>query len=214
MQKCVIIGASPSYSIGLLQKAACSAGLIICADGGYQAAIAAGLTPQVWVGDGDSAGSVTPAPNVHNIRLRAEKDETDMQAALDYGLAQGFRQFVLTGCTGGRLDHFLANIGLLERLHDIGAQGEIWDAQNILFLHPGGRAVIPKPSDFMYISVIPLDMSVSGVTLTGLRYPLRNALVRRTESLAVSNEFIADSAEVEIAQGRALIILSRDFSPQ
>ena len=44
------------------------------------------------------------------VRLPAEKDDTDMVAALRLGLARGYRDFRLYGAAGGRIDHTIANL--------------------------------------------------------------------------------------------------------
>lgn len=51
-------------------------GLIICADKGLDHALAAGLTPDMIVGDFDSANSMPPE-GIRVIRTIPEKDDTD-----------------------------------------------------------------------------------------------------------------------------------------
>ena len=85
---------------------------VICADGGTLCAQAAGFRAEVYVGDSDSGG--VPPAGARQVLLPAEKDLTDLQAAYQCARDGGFRRMVFTACTGGRQDHHLANLQLLE----------------------------------------------------------------------------------------------------
>ena len=41
---------------------------------------------------------------------------------------------------------------------------------------------------YRYLSLIPLDRTLTGVTLRGLKYPLTDARLTRGDTLSVSNE--------------------------
>ena len=86
---------------------------VLCADGGIRCAALAGFAPDFYIGDGDSGGSAQGLPA---ILLPAEKDLTDLQAACEAAIDQGASNLILTACTGGRQDHHLANLQLLETL--------------------------------------------------------------------------------------------------
>jgi thiamine pyrophosphokinase len=203
-----VLGAAPlgkpDYVSGYLRPD----DMVLCADGGLRHARALGLRPHALIGDADSGGR-WPPPGVSVIRLPREKNQTDLQACLDYGLQNGCDEFLLLGCGGGpRLDHFLGNLGLLEYCAERDARAQIVDARHEIRLHTGGLMVIPDPDAFMYLSIIPLDVHVSGVTLRGLRFPLTDAELRRTETLGLSNEPLGTGAlvEIAIARGRALVV--------
>ena len=111
-QTALIFGAMPCRSWGHLDALRAEKPLVICADGGVHCAAAAGFAPDCYVGDGDSGG--TAVAGAENILLRPEKDESDLQAAYTMARAHGCTRLYLTACTGGRLDHALANLQLLE----------------------------------------------------------------------------------------------------
>ena len=94
---------------------------VIAADRGYDSLMAYGVVPDLAVGDFDSLGYQPDHPNV--IQLPVEKDDTDMVYALRKGLELGYRRFVLLGGVGGRLEHTLANLQLLDWLTGQGGQG-------------------------------------------------------------------------------------------
>jgi thiamine pyrophosphokinase len=90
---------------------------IICADGGTRHALALGLQPDLIVGDMDSA---EPAQlqelrkaNVTIESFSHDKDQTDLELAINRALALKPKKIVIVGGLGGRLDQTLANITLL-----------------------------------------------------------------------------------------------------
>ena len=105
---CYIVGACPP---GALCLAPGRPSLVIAADQGLRHLEAAGIAPDLIVGDFDSLGTVPQGANV--IRHPVEKDDTDMMLAVKTGLERGCRTFVLYGGLGGRLDHTYANFQTL-----------------------------------------------------------------------------------------------------
>ena len=116
---CYVVGAM-SLSLALRPFPA-PGDYVIAADRGYDSLMAYGVTPDLVVGDFDSLGYTPNHPNV--TRLPAEKDDTDMVYALRKGLELGYRRFVLLGGVGGRLEHTLGNLQLLDWLTTQGAVG-------------------------------------------------------------------------------------------
>ena len=47
------------------------------------------------------------------IHVPVEKDDTDTLLCLKYGMELGYREFLMIGGIGGRLDHTMANIQTL-----------------------------------------------------------------------------------------------------
>ena len=85
MPRCVIIGAGP---VDPEQKELFLPGdYIIACDAGYRNAAALGVTPDLIVGDFDSA----PRPEAGNlVVLPAEKDDTDTHYAARLAVEKGF----------------------------------------------------------------------------------------------------------------------------
>ncbi|MDR0326191.1 MAG: thiamine diphosphokinase [Oscillospiraceae bacterium] len=200
MKRCVIAGASPE----VFWDSRWVPDMVICADGGYSHAVRLGLKPDLIIGDNDSSGEKPPLSIVHRS-LPVEKDITDMEACIDYALQAGAGEIALLGASGGRLDHFLGNIGLLER-----ADGKAFmlDSSHEIHLLPSPVTVEP-PHKHRYFSVVPLDETASGVTITGAKYPLDNATLRRAATVGISNEPLDGvSFTVSVKNGKALLVLS------
>lgn len=204
----LIVGAAPWGDGGFLRPyLERGRWTVFCADGGYANAVSAGLRPDLLIGDWDSGER--PDLAVPCVTLPAEKDVTDLQAAMDQALSLGIRELLLCGCTGGRLDHTLSNLLLLEWLADRGGQGTIVDGDNEVRLLEPGRVLIENSPRYHYLSLVPLDRQVTGVTIRGTKYRLEGATLLRGDTLSVSNEPAGDTAEILIGAGRALLIRSQ-----
>jgi thiamine pyrophosphokinase len=206
---CVIVAASFSGDLGFAHKYLSGRTVyVICADGGLDGCAELGLEPDLLVGDMDSA---TLAFGGETVRLPARKNVTDAYAAASEGLRRGYTDFLLLGCTGGRLDHFMGNIAVLEYLRGAGASAVIADGKNEITLVTGPCTVeLARDSYFKYVSLVPLDRTVSGVTLEGFAYPLEVYTLSRNETLGISNEITASTALVRIDSGAALLIKSAE----
>ena len=211
-ENCIIVGSGPAEEMPPAGLYSCGSPLVLCADGGLSRALAAGLKPDALIGDCDSV-SVDPPPGIERVLLPEEKDVTDLRACVDYGFERGARSFILLCCTGGRLDHFYANTALLEYILGKGGEGLIADRYNEIRLHAPGRLELPPDDRFPYISLLPYDREVTGVTTEGLYYPLTNALLSRAHSLGVSNRRTDENtpAAVTTTGGLLLVVKSRDI---
>lgn len=206
VKQAIIIGAAPCASWDYLAPYRGEDDFVICADGGRSSAPLAGLEPNWYVGDGDSGGRPEGLPS---ITLPIEKDFTDLEVAVHQALRMGYRRLLLCGCSGGRADHYLANCFLLEQIHEAGAEGLLLDERNeIRYLSPG-KITIANTPPFCYIGIIPLDRTLRGVTLRGVKYQITDATLRRDATLAVSNEILpGQTAEITVKEGCALLVRS------
>ncbi|MBQ3089207.1 MAG: thiamine diphosphokinase [Oscillospiraceae bacterium] len=205
--RAVLIGAAPGQRLDYLLPMLREDDFVICADGGRNKADSAGIKADWYVGDNDSGGSPEGLPCTI---LPSEKDVTDMEMAIDQAFALGYREMLLAGCTGGREDHHVANLGLLEQIWTRGGVAVLVNEENeVRFLSPGSYQIENEPA-FYYLSLLPLDAVVSGVTLRGTKYELTDAQIRRGTTLAVSNEILqGKTAEIAIESGCALLIRSQ-----
>ncbi len=177
---------------------------VFCADGGVNAALQAGFSPDYYVGDGDSGGAA-PA-GVPATHLPVRKDLTDLQAAWEQACDLGFRRILLTGCTGGRLDHHLAAVQLLEVIARRGCDGAVLDPDNeISFLLPGER-ILP-PGVFRFFSLLSADAEAA-VSIRGGEYELSRGRLSRGDSLGVSNAFRTGPVTVQVHEGACYLVQS------
>lgn len=118
MPTCYIVGAGDFTARGFAPG---PEDLVLAADGGYRALYSLGYMPDLLLGDFDSLGDVPLPADLPVLRFPVRKDDTDTGLALRYGLEQGFWDFALYGCAGGRVDHLLANLQSMARVSRLGA---------------------------------------------------------------------------------------------
>lgn len=208
MNTCLIIGAAPCAEPNYLKELQKKADFIICADGGLDTAVRAGITPDLWVGDGDSFLGENQCKDKRVFPK--EKDDTDLYCAARCAMKKGCKTVYIGAATGGRGDHFLANLLLLEFLFEQGVSAEVVDEQNRYLFHPGGRMDYLRDFAYSYVSLIPLDAVLEDVTMGGVKYPLTKTRLTRNHIISVSNEPIDEMFSIEIGTGRALVVFSRD----
>lgn len=203
----LIFGACPCPDWSFLKELCPDPGLVIAADGGVHQARAAGYRPHLLVGDWDSGGA--PEAEIPSYSLPAEKDLTDLQAAMELCLERGVRRVVLTACLGGRLDQTAANLGLLEWFADRGGEALAVDSGNEARFWDGRELILPRQERYRFLSILPLDRVITGVTLEGVKYPLKEATLHRGDTLTVSNEITAPRARLWAGEGQMLVIRSQ-----
>lgn len=187
---------------------------LIGVDGGNAALLESGLLPHLAVGDFDSAGAEMHKRLVRMgvpiEKLPAEKDMTDTHFAVTEALKRRPGTVLLLGALGTRFDHTLANLFLLEMMEREGVRGEILNRHNRIRLLCGEDSCRVRKGRYSYLSLLPLTETVSGVTLAGFRYPLTEAVLRRRDSLGVSNELVAEEGEIAVRSGMLFVVESRD----
>jgi thiamine pyrophosphokinase len=193
----------PSPSKALVRRLARKADVVIAADGGANAAVRNGIRPHVIVGDLDSMlpSTLKKVRNSVIIRLRRQ-DNTDLEKALDLIAASGRAEVTILGATGGRIDFTIGNLIVFwnyTRTLDISFRGDGWHASPV-----GRKRVVTAPIGTT-ISLLPFG-PCEGVTLRGLRYPLRNA-VMPLGTIGVSNVVQRRQFEVIVRRGNLLLVI-------
>lgn len=180
---------------------------VIAADSGMAHAHVLGLSPELWVGDFDSAGSEleTAYAGVPRHVFPAAKDATDGEIAITEALKLGAKELVLVGGFGGQFDHAMAHAMLLMELAKRGISAvltsgneEAHALRQLLFfvdLAPGTR-----------LSLIPLT-NIKGLTISGVRWPLKEHNIARGSTLTLSNECLGGRAALGLESGEALVVL-------
>lgn len=199
MRKCVIIGGGEITAYAEIKKSICENDYIICCDSGYLHAKAVGLAPSLIVGDFDSMPR--PETTVETIVLPCEKDDTDSFFAAKEGLKRGFTDFLLLGMTGGRLDHTLGAVSILEYLDAAGAAAQIVDDTTRIRVT---RKTLDIDKNCRYFSVFAVGRA-EGVSIKNAKYCLDNAIIESTFQYGVSNE-PKGTPRVSVKQGKLLIM--------
>lgn len=178
---------------------------VLCADGGWQLASAAGVTPDRVIGDFDS--SVAPQVGVVE-RHPTMKDDTDTMLCLKHGLKLGYDRFWIVGGFGGRQDHTMANLQTLVYAAKNGAQAQMCDGRT-------WAAAVMNDSVHVQrrlgkLSVFAMSDRCCGVSITGTVYEMTGGTLENAFPLGVSNEFAADEAVVSVKSGTLLVMTADD----
>ena len=174
------------------------------------------ITPDAAVGDFDSLSVegqnyMESLDGLKIIRLKPEKDDSDTQSAVNHMVEEGAREILILGATGTRMDHVLANFGLLSLGKEKGVNIVLADQWNYITLVESGT-VLKKAEQFgKYVSFFTVGGDVTGLTLTGFKYPLQGYHLQVSDSgLTVSNEIDKETAKITYDIGQLLMIMSRD----
>lgn len=204
------------FALDFLKKNKTENTCLIVADRGVEFFMGTDLEPDVAVGDFDSLSAegakyMETLKHTEIRRLKPEKDDSDTQSAANYAIEQGTERIMILGATGNRIDHLMANFGLLMLGKIKQVQIVLVDAYNYMSLIESGM-ILKKEEQFgKYVSFFPIEGEVTGLTLKGFKYPLNSYTLKVEDSgLTVSNEISDPEAEVTFETGKLLMIMSRD----
>lgn len=197
---CTIVCGAPCEDPTTLREHA--DGFIIAADRGLDYCLKAGITPDLVVGDFDSAENTVPQ-GIECVRVSPIKDETDAALAADIAVERGYLGLRLLCALGGRLDHSIANIQMAYRLKQSGICVDLYgDGVKALFMSE--ESLLFGKNDG-YLSVFAYGGSAV-VSEGGVKYPLEKYELRNDFPLGVSNEITDVFANITVWSGTALIV--------
>lgn len=189
--------------------------LLIAADSGMNFLYRNNLVPNVIAGDFDSVDSASlewfsGMDEIEILRLNPVKDDTDTEFVIREAIRRGAKEITILGATGTRLDHVFGNMHLLGIGFEQDVKIQLVDAHNRIRMICGEIEIKKEEQFGDYISLLPIDGTVTGVTLEGFKYPLKNAVISSFSSLGISNEIVDDKARIKIEKGVLLMMEARD----
>ena len=202
----LLIGNGEAISGEILRKLAKQADQIIAADGGAGKALEAKVVPDWVIGDLDSISKSDSRVLRDRIVQVPSQQNTDLEKALTF-ITDSFpvTQLTLVGFLGGRWDFSLGNILHLisyAKKMDITLTGNGWHIH--LLTH---EATFPTKLK-KRISLIPLA-PCTGVTLTGLKYPLAKESLPVGTTRSLSNQTVSRQFSVRLKRG--ILLLYREI---
>lgn len=194
----------------------CDDVFVIGADKGAETLLDHGLIPNVIIGDFDSINQAKMSvlqKQVENIVYAdIEKDETDTDLALNYAVSLAPTKIILTGVSGGRLDHEEAAKRSLLRVQlenpDISCMIENRNNRLQFLIEPNKEICLTK--EFRYISFFAFLENIEGVTLRGVKYETENVPMPLMSSMFTSNEIVSEDCSILFTNGICLMITSAD----
>lgn len=180
--------------------------IVICADGGYDHAKKMGIVPDFIIGDFDSVGDLSGlSDKCKLVRIRRQND-TDVEKCIKFAVSAGAAELVLLGGIGDRLDHSIANLGLIAKYSEILKMTLFYGRSYCSVLH-GLNKFASRKGEIVSIYGLTEDTIVS---TSGLKYELHKDNIylgggESTSNIARKKYFI-----VEVLTGKALLVREAD----
>jgi thiamine pyrophosphokinase len=170
---------------------------IVAVDGGLAYCQKLGIRPHLIVGDFDSCPPelLSSYSEVPQIVLEKEKDETDLEAAINEETKRGARSLTLFGAWGRRIDHSLGNLLLLTR-----HPGKIAMETEKELLFAIDRKVSFAAHVGQTLSLIPINGPVLGITTKGLKWELNDRKMDQN-FFGISNICLKTEVEISVEKG-------------
>lgn len=160
-----------------------------------------GRKPDLAVGDFDSC----PIPEgTEVITLPREKDDTDGRYGVKEAIKRGYKEIIILGAIGGRIDHTLGNIYLLDYIYSNGLSGIIIGDSSSIEIVGKEKKYIEKC--YPVFSLIAAFGKAEGIEIRGAKYNLVNGTIEPNFQYGISNEVDKSVAEVWVEKGKLLLI--------
>ncbi len=176
---------------------------IVAVDGGLAYCQKLGIKPHLIVGDFDSCSPelLRSFSEIPQIVLEREKDETDLEAAINEELKRGARSLTLFGAWGRRIDHSLGNLLLLIR-HP--GKIVIETEKETLFAIEGKVSLDVYPDQTL--SLLPINGPALGIHTKGLKWELQGRNMDQN-FFGISNICLKRTIEISIQNGQLICCL-------
>lgn len=206
-EKKIVFFANGDFSDKNLNINALKSSYLVAVDRGLLHLDALGLKPSMMVGDFDSIDPHIRAKydGVPELKLRVDKDETDLEAAIHAVRDIPYEYGAILAGFGGRADHLMGHLQILARqpcrLALEGPQGVIFA------ISPERGNVHVRTLPGQTVSIYPLGGSASGITSRGLKWEL-NDLAMDFYTFSQSNVAIGADVEISVDEGTLLFYLN------
>lgn len=203
MARCVVVLGGDIRDYGRIKSFLKDDDYFIFCDRGLVHREALGVKCALLVGDFDS---ISPPLDIETIVYPREKDDTDALCGIKEGIRRGFRNFLIIGAFGGRIDHELGNIYLLDYLDEKNIPGRILNENSYI------EVVSTTPKTVMkgvkYFSLIAFSGPAGGVSIEGAKYNLVAQTIEPHFQYGISNEVEEERAVIRVDKGKLLLIVT------
>ena len=211
-QRIILILANGDWDIGndlaRVQKLAESADHIVATDGALDHAVDCDIPVHTLIGDLDSLSDPTHLeerfPDLEILRYPEEKDWTDLELAIDWALERKPPSIVVYGAAGGRIDHTMANLALLEKGLHTGIPIEMISGNESVRLLQGNLS-LENASMGDRVSLLPISLFCT-VSTQGLKYTLDSEKLFRGQGRGISNVVTGLPASVIVESGVLAVV--------
>lgn len=177
-------------------------GLVIACDSGIETALKHGFIVDYAVGDFDSIGNKKLLDHVKKeiLTYPKEKDDSDTELGIKLATKMGKEHILLIGGSGGRSDHFLANLDLLKQGYPI----KYWLTRYEYFvlLDKNEEIFVSKQKTLsLCVLKMPIDLEC-----TNLKWQITKEYWQ-SHAISLSNVSSHDFLNITISKGLAVLII-------
>ncbi len=187
------------------------ANIFIAADGGEKLFARLNYLPHILIGDFDSLTEETlnyyQNRKTEIVKYPVEKDETDAELALLYCRDHAIGEIIFTNTLGGRIDHQLANLFLLEYAQNLSLKAVIEEPEKEIGIITDNIEFLNKKGTLF--SILPLSENVENIKNYGFKYSLKGENLLRYKTRGISNIITSDKAGLSLDRGKLFYILNK-----
>ena len=181
---------------------------VVATDGALDHATECGIEVNTLIGDLDSVADSTQLeerfPNMEVLRHPTDKDWTDLELAIDWALEQTPVSIVVFGASGGRIDHTMANLALLEKGLHSGIPIELISGNESVRLIQGDL-LLESAEIGDRVSLLPISLFCT-VSTQGLKYALAREKLFRGQGRGISNVVVSLPAGIDVESGIVAVV--------
>jgi len=211
MKRAVIFSNGDLADVSQIKEMIKPSDFIIAANGGSKHCKTLGIVPDLVLGDLDSLSKKLKQEwerrNVAIISYPEDKDWTDTELALKYAIKEDFKEIVLAGFLGKRVDQVISNLLMMVGVVDKVDKLMIIEGQQRIYVVKDRLEIKGKKGDL--VSLIPLLKDCQGVMTKGLKYQLQGSTLKFGKSRGVSNVMLGKKAEIGVKKGKLLVVYNR-----
>jgi len=177
----------------------------IAADSGWDLAKRLDTEPDIFIGDMDSLQDHDGLKQISDDRkliYPVDKDFTDTELALKYLDDRKYRDIVLIGGGGGRVDHLMAILNLFRR----SPRPAQWYTSREHALYIDRDALIRCDSG-QTVSIFDCSTDETVLSTDGLKWELKSSVIDE-DFFSISNTAMGEKFSIRIEKGAALVILN------
>ena len=205
----IVAAASPQQLVGIETRP----DLVIAADSGLHAVLAAGWIPDHLVGDLDSAdpSAVEIAAESGAVvdRHPVGKDKTDLELALAAAVDAGATEIRVVVRADGRLDHQLANVFALAKPDWSAAEVRADIGDHVVWVVRGERRLEVEVGQ--HLALLPIG-GPARVTTRGVAFPLTDEVLSPFDGRGIANEATETVVSLTVSDGVVLVVSSPPHS--
>lgn len=201
----IVAAASPQQLTGIETRP----DVVIAADSGLHAVLAAGWIPDHLVGDLDSAdpSAVEIAAESGAVvdRHPVGKDKTDLELALAAAVDAGATEIRVVVRADGRLDHQLANVFALAKPDWSAAEVRADIGDHVVWVVRGERRLEVEVGQ--HLALLPIG-GPARVTTRGVAFPLTDEVLSPFDGRGIANEATETVVSLTVSDGVVLVVSS------